>query len=79
MVSLSDLTQQQWIKACKKLGLVVDTSKGKGSHARVYNPANPQGAPMTIQNHMNKLISQKIRKKLIEWGYTEKQIDKALR
>lgn len=75
----SDLTQAQWINACKKLGLKVSTSRGNGSHARVYMGNNAKTPPMTIQCHMNKLISQKIYKNLLEWGFTDKQIDKALK
>ena len=79
MVSLSDLTQKQWLAACKRLGLVVDVSKGKGSHARVYMPNAPKSMPMTIPNHMNKITNIKTRKKLIEWGFSEKEINKALK
>lgn len=31
-----DISQADWIKACKKLGLRVETKRGKGSH---YNLA----------------------------------------
>jgi len=36
--SFSDITQTQWKKACSKLGLVVKTNSGKGSHILVKHP-----------------------------------------
>lgn len=75
----SGLTQSQWINACRKLGLIVDTSRGNGSHARAYFGSDASVPPMTIQCHMNKIISQKIYKNLLKLGFTEKQIDKALK
>jgi predicted RNA binding protein YcfA (HicA-like mRNA interferase family) len=36
--SFSDLTQKQWIKACKKLGLEIITKFGKGGHVLIKHP-----------------------------------------
>lgn len=77
MVSWPDIKQKQWIKACKKLGLDVDTSSEKGSHARAYG--NNLTNPLTIPYHSNKYISQSIYKNLRDAGFSDKEIMKALR
>ena len=77
MVSLTDLTQKRWVKALKKLGLEVDKKKGKGSHYRVHNPRN--GKYTTLPAHCHKFTSLAIYKQLLEWGFTEQEIDNALR
>lgn len=78
MISLSDLTQKDWLNACRKLGLEVDTSKGKGSHARISKP-NTNFRPQTVPYHTHKFISLAIYKSLLEWGFDETEIDKALK
>jgi predicted RNA binding protein YcfA (HicA-like mRNA interferase family) len=70
--SLADISQQDWIRACKKLGLVVDMKHGKGSHVLICQPQG--GAKYTIQCHLHKLINQKIFSKLRSWGFSEEQI-----
>jgi predicted RNA binding protein YcfA (HicA-like mRNA interferase family) len=77
MVSLTDLTQKQWTKAFKKLGLEIDKKKGKGSHYRAYNPRN--GKFTTIPSHCHKFISLALYKQLLEWDFSEEEIDSALR
>ncbi len=78
MISLTDLTQKQWLKACRKLGLGIDKKNGKGSHVRVYHPSG-QLLPLTIPYHTHKMISLAIYKTLLEWGFDEDEIDKALK
>jgi len=78
MISITDLTQKQWIKACKKLGLIVDTKKGKGSHVRVSHPSGGLH-PLTIPNKTHKMLSIALYKSLLEWGFGEEEIDKALK
>lgn len=78
MISLTDLSQEQWKKACKKLELEIDTTKGKGSHIRVM-PPNGAGKPQTIPYNTHKFISLDLYKTLLEWGFDETQIDKALK
>lgn len=75
---VTDLNQKQWKKACKKLGLVVDTKSGKGSHIRVCHPSGKL-RPLTIPYKPHKFISISIYKTLMEWGYEESEIDNALR
>ncbi len=60
--SFSDISQKQWKKACKKLGLEIKTKSGKGSHILVCHP----------------FINIKIFKKLLKWGFSEDQIWGAL-
>ncbi len=75
--SFSDITQSQWIKACRKLGLIVDSTSGKGSHVLVKHPNTE--AKYTIQHNLHKFINMKIFKKLLEWGFDEEQVWEALR
>jgi predicted RNA binding protein YcfA (HicA-like mRNA interferase family) len=75
--SFSDLTQGDWIHACRRLGLTVDTRGGKGSHVLIEHPATHK--KYTIQRHLHKYINIKIFKHLQEWGYTEDQLWEALR
>jgi len=74
--SFTDITQPQWVKACSKLGLIVDTKHGKGSHALVKHPKTEH--KYTIQNNLHKFINMKIFKKMLEWGFDEEQIWNAL-
>lgn len=77
MRSLSDIKQKDWVKACKRLGLEVNKRAGKGSHILVKSPNS--GAKTTIQNHLYPIANLQIYKKLLEWGFKEEEIDKALK
>jgi predicted RNA binding protein YcfA (HicA-like mRNA interferase family) len=72
----SDINQKDWKRACKKLGLEVDCSRGKGSHFLVRHPRT--NAKYTIQKDLHKFINMKIFKKMLEWGFEEKKIWDAL-
>jgi len=69
--SFSDITQSQWIKACRKLGLIIDSGFGKGSHIRVEHPYTR--AKYTIQHNLHKIINIKIFKKMMEWVLTRRK------
>ncbi len=75
--SFSDITQGQWIKACLKLGLKVETRFGKGSYVRVSHYQTDR--KYTIQHDLHKFINIKIFKKLLEWDFDEKDIWEALK
>jgi len=75
--SFSDITQSQWIKACRKLGLTVEGDSGNGSHVLVKHPSTQ--AKYTIQHKLHKFINIKIFKKMMEWGFEEEQIWDALK
>ena len=77
MISLTNLTQKHWVKACKKLGLVVDKKKGKRSHFRIINPETNQAT--TLPSNCHKYISLDIYKTFLEWGISEDDLDKALK
>ncbi len=77
MITLTNLNQKKWVKAFKKLGLIVDTKKGKGSHFRIFNPVNNKAT--TLPSHCHKFISLGIYKTLLEWGFSEAEIDNALK
>ncbi len=77
MVNLTNMTQKRWVKACKRLNLIIDKKKGKGSHYRIINPVNNR--KQTLPSDCHKFISLEIYKTLLEWNFTEDEIDKALR
>ena len=80
MTSVSDISQRQWLKACRKLGLKVDTKKGKGSHARIYHPERKDVPPTTIAYHTNPIINRKIIKYLKDtYKFTDREINDALK
>ena len=70
-------TQKDWIRACKKLGLEVNLKRGKGSHCLVTNPRS--GKKFTIQTHLFNIVNLKIYKQLLIWGFTEDEINEALK
>ncbi|PJE65339.1 hypothetical protein COU91_02205 [Candidatus Saccharibacteria bacterium CG10_big_fil_rev_8_21_14_0_10_47_8] len=72
-----DQSQKDWAKACKRLGLNVDTKRGKGSHILISNPKS--GTKFTIQQHLYNIANLKIYKKLLELGFKEEEINKALK
>lgn len=59
--SLADIKQRDWIRACRKLGLFIDTRRGKGGHILVKHPKN--GMKYTIQSDLHKIINERILKK----------------
>lgn len=75
--SLADVKQRDWIRVCRKLGLQVETNRGKGGHVLVKHPSN--GNKYTVQSDLHKIINIKIFNKLQQWGFTEEQIFEALR
>lgn len=75
--SFSDITQKDWIKASRKLGLIVDCGFGRGSHVRVMHPQTH--VKYTIQHDLHKFINIKIFKKMLEWGFDEEKIWEALK
>lgn len=74
--SFSDISQNDWMRACKKLGLIVNTKYGKGSHCLIIHPQTNK--KYTIQHKLHKFINLKIFKKLMEWGFSEEDIWNAL-
>ncbi len=70
-------SQQDWAKACRRLGLDVNFKRGKGSHILISNPKS--GRKFTVQKNLYNIANLKIYKKLLEWGFSEREINKALR
>lgn len=77
MPSFSNIKQRHWVSACGRLGLEVDKKRGKGSHYLVKNPAS--GAKFTIQKDLYNIANLKIYQKLLQWGFSEEEINKALK
>ena len=77
MRGLSDLKQNDWIRACRKIGLVVDCSKGKGSHCLIIDPKTNR--KYTLQKDLYKIVNEKIFKKMLNWGFSEETILDALK
>lgn len=75
MLNLTNTSQKDWCKACKRLGLKIDKKKGKGSHYRVTNPANNKITIVPYKCH--KFISLGIYKTLLSWGFEEDEINDA--
>ena len=73
----SDLKQRDWLRACRKLGLLVDCRRGDGSHCLVKHPKTD--AKYTIQHKLHKFLNMKIFKKMMEWGFQEPEIWEALK
>jgi predicted RNA binding protein YcfA (HicA-like mRNA interferase family) len=78
VVSLTNLKQKDWMKACKRLGLTVNTKSGKGSHIKVTHPSEGF-RPQIIPHNTHKVINLELYKSLLIWGFTEEEIDKALK
>jgi hypothetical protein len=73
----SGLRYRDWMRACEKLGLTTDSSKGKGNHCKVCHPST--GKCFTLQKHIHRFISVRYFKKLLEWGFKEEDIWRALK
>lgn len=81
---IKNLTQNDWIKACKRLGLDVDKTKGRGSHCCVYEPNcktknTSEYLIATIQRNLYPQIQTKILKRVVCYGiesakYTEQDV-----
>jgi predicted RNA binding protein YcfA (HicA-like mRNA interferase family) len=78
MISLTNLKQRDWVKAYQKLGMTVDAASGKGSHYKAINP-NGGFRPQTIPKNTHKFIGLELYKTLLEWGFSEKEIDEVLK
>lgn len=80
--------QKEWINACERLGLHVDTASGRGSHCAVYKNAtcNPQDRSccvVTIPKNVYPNFQRDMVKKLVLHGvqsgkYTEDDVWNAL-
>ena len=77
MQGLSDLKQNDWIRASRKIGLVVDCSKGKGSHCLIIDLKTNR--KYTLQKDLYKIVNEKIFKKMLNWGFSEETILDALK
>lgn len=77
MTSLNNMTQKRWVKTCRRLKLTVDKKKGKGSHYLIINPTG--GRPQTLPHDCHKFISIELYKSLLEWGFSEEEVDKAIK
>ena len=86
--SIKNYNQQDWIAACRKLGLYVVPALGKGSHCAVYKdnvcpPEDSQCCVVTLPRNIYPNFQRDLVKKVLLYGiqsgkYTEKDIWKAL-
>ena len=67
---------KKFLRACRKINLIVDKKSGKGSHVKIINPENRQSFP--VPNHLPKGLQIAIIKKLESWGYDRDRIIKLL-
>lgn len=81
---LDNVRQKDWIKAGERLELFVSYKMGKGSHAVIRDPNNPNlndinGLITTVQKKLYKEANQTIFKHLMTFGIEEDNIWKALK
>lgn len=80
---LGNITQGDWERACRRLGLLCLTKYGKGSHFVVWNEkydiADIRGLITTIQKKLHKAANQGIFKKILAYGIKEDDIWRALK
>jgi len=84
---IKNTNQKKWIEVCKKLGLVVSTEYGRGSHAAVYKqncpPEEKRCCVVTLAKDLHQEIQRDIFKKVLTYGlesnlYSEDDIWKQL-
>lgn len=84
---IKNYTQQDWIKTLNKLGVIVRTDYGRGSHAVAYKDNCPPGdircVVTTLVKHMHEEIQRPTFKKVLAYGlesgkYNEDDIWRAL-
>ena len=85
---LNNKTQKDWLKACERLGVIVSTESGRGSHAAVYKddcpPENSECCILTIKKNPHNQMQSSCFKKLLHYGieskkYNEDDLWKALK
>jgi len=70
----SDIRQRRLLKALQKVGFIINTSSGKGSHAQAIDPKS--GKYITIPNHLYKIALREILKLAEDLGYDATEIMK---
>lgn len=85
---IKNLTQEQWIVACRRIGLSVRIESGRGSHAAVYQSDDcpserSECLVTTLQHTMYPNLQRSIMKRVVFYGkqsgrYTEDDVWKAL-
>lgn len=86
---IKNLKQQDWLKACNKLGIWIAEGGGKGSHVCGYKEIDCDRSDstmlvITIQKHLTPNIQTDKLKQLIAYGkeskkFTEDDVWKALK
>ena len=75
--------KEVWIRAASELGLRVTMPKGGSSHVTIRFPGfenwDMKGVVSTVYDPMRKDISEAVFKKLLDKGYNEDDIWKALK
>lgn len=68
----SDVRQSRLLKALGKVGFIIDTASGKGSHAQAIDEKT--GRYITVPNHLYKIALKQILKLAEELGYDATEI-----
>lgn len=84
MSDIPSFNAKQCLKALKKLGFLIDKSKGKGSHCKAYFPSDikiPQGQKpfIIIPLHGKFRLQNVILKELKQQGITKEKFLHALK
>lgn len=86
---IKNFTQDEWVFACRRLGLSVRTDRGKDSHIAVYRSddclsENSECLVVTLQGNMYPNLQRGIVKRIVFYGiqsgkYTEDAVWEALK
>ena len=80
---LNNIKQNEWLKAGKRLDLIASSSSGKGSHGTLrdpkYSPDDIKSLVITIPKNLYKEMNHVIFTQLLDHGFIEDQIWKALK
>lgn len=75
---IKNLKQNDWVKACEKLGLWVAPGGGRGSHVAIYassksDRSDRSSLVLTVQKHLTPNIQTDKLKHLVAYGQASKQ------
>ena len=67
-------TTKQFLRVCRKVGLILNKKSGKGSHIKIIDPKTNNSFP--IPKKLPRGLQSALIKKIESWGYDREQIIK---
>ena len=67
-------TTKQFLRACRKIGLILNKKSGKGSHVKIINPKTNHSFP--VPRKLPRGLQVAIVKKVESWGYDREKFIK---